>query len=500
VDVALAVDSDERILALYKSNLPRAETLTADLTTLFDGKLGGETTKAERAIVQSVGQCDILLGGPPCQGHSDLNNHTRRDDPKNALYLVMARAAEILRPEVVVIENVAAVQWDKNDVVARTMASLDQAGYKVHGRVVDLRRVGVPQRRLRYLLVASRVDVLDPKSILDGVGRAIRDHADRTLDWAIRDLEDVKAETTFDTASRPSPANAERIQYLFEHDVDDLPNSERPECHRDKEHTYDSMYGRLSWDKPAQTITTGFGSMGQGRYVHPSKGRTLTPHEAARLQTFPDWYDFGAKTARGVLATAIGNAVPPLLMVDLGKTIIPALVANRMTSATLAQAIGHAPTCSGTPTDRRRITSSDTPTPSSSEARARMVATRRRDTGAEQLLRRELMELGLRYRVDHAALRGVRRRTDIVFRSARVAVFVDGCFWHSCPIHGTKPKANAGWWAAKLAANAKRDRDTDAGLTDAGWEVIRVWEHESPAEAAMRIAARVRARAMSTPC
>jgi DNA (cytosine-5)-methyltransferase 1 len=85
----------------------------------------------------------------------------------------------------------------------------------------------------------------------------------------------------------------------------------------------------LRWNQPAQTITTGFGCMGQGRYVHPQKRRTITPHEAARLQTFPDWFNFAAETRRGVLAKAIGNAVPPLLMIELAKIILPSLLTLR---------------------------------------------------------------------------------------------------------------------------------------------------------------------------
>ena len=85
------------------------------------------------------------------------------------------------------------------------------------------------------------------------------------------------------------------------------------------------MYGRLRWDQPAQTITTGFGSMGQGRYVHPARRRTITPHEAARLQTFPDTFDFGDVTSRKALAKMIGNAVPPLLMATLGDSILAGL-------------------------------------------------------------------------------------------------------------------------------------------------------------------------------
>jgi len=116
-----------------------------------------------------------------------------------------------------------------------------------------------------------------------------------------------------------------------------------------------------------------------------------------------------------------------------------------------------------------------------------MLAARQRDTGAEIALRRALHAAGLRYRVDRTVLSGTRRRADLVFSSDRVAVFVDGCFWHGCPIHATQPKANGLWWRDKLETNRRRDRDTDRRLTEAGWHVIRVWEHEAAAEAAARI-------------
>jgi DNA mismatch endonuclease, patch repair protein len=104
-------------------------------------------------------------------------------------------------------------------------------------------------------------------------------------------------------------------------------------------------------------------------------------------------------------------------------------------------------------------------------------------------LRRELHRRGLRFRVDHRIdIDGLRRRrVDIVFTRRRVAVFVDGCFWHACPQHATSPEANSAWWATKLAGNVTRDRDTDARLAAAGWTVVRVWEHESPADGADRV-------------
>jgi DNA mismatch endonuclease (patch repair protein) len=114
---------------------------------------------------------------------------------------------------------------------------------------------------------------------------------------------------------------------------------------------------------------------------------------------------------------------------------------------------------------------------------ARMARVRNRDTAAELAVRRELHRRGRRYFVQRAILPG-RRRPDIVFPRAKVAVFVDGCFWHSCPRHATRPKTNGTWWAEKLARNVARDRQTDADLEAAGWRVVRVWEHEPATSAA----------------
>ena len=122
-----------------------------------------------------------------------------------------------------------------------------------------------------------------------------------------------------------------------------------------------------------------------------------------------------------------------------------------------------------------------------------MKSQRRRDTKAELSLRSELWRRGLRYRVDVKVV-GRRRRVDIAFTRAKVAVFVDGCFWHRCPEHGSLPKANRAWWTEKLEANERRDRDADTELVAAGWLVIRVWEHEDPIAAADCIEAAVRTR------
>jgi DNA mismatch endonuclease (patch repair protein) len=126
--------------------------------------------------------------------------------------------------------------------------------------------------------------------------------------------------------------------------------------------------------------------------------------------------------------------------------------------------------------------------------RARMRSQRARDTAPEIAIRRLLHLAGLRYRVDVAPEPGLRRRADIVFTRTRVAVFVDGCFWHRCPAHGIEPRNNADWWRLKLDRNVARDRHTDETLSELGWTVLRIWEHESPAEAAERIRVAVSSR------
>jgi DNA mismatch endonuclease, patch repair protein len=123
-----------------------------------------------------------------------------------------------------------------------------------------------------------------------------------------------------------------------------------------------------------------------------------------------------------------------------------------------------------------------------------MLGNRSRDTRPELALRSCLHSMGLRYRVGARPEASIRRTADVVFPRPKVAVFVDGCFWHACPEHGPKPKKNVDYWGPKLQANRERDADTDARLTALGWKVVRVWEHEAVERAAARVATAVAAR------
>lgn len=316
---ALAVDSDAAAAAVYRRNINVQEQQVAKVEEVFPGELDARLHRVERALSRRIGDVDLLIGGPPCQGNSDLNNITRRDDPRNELYLAMARAAQVLQPTVILIENVPALRHDHGRVLMRTVSSLAKLGYRCAESVIDAVTLGVPQRRRRHVLIATAAASATP---LD-TGRC--EH-ERSSAWALRDLLNVTGRNAFDEAASMSRDNRRRARWLFRNNRYDLPNWLRPPCHRDG-HSYPSSYGRMHWREPAPTITSGYGSMGQGRYLHALRPRTITPHEAARLQTFPDWFSFG-NASRSHIAAMIGNAVPPLFAAALAEHIGRSIVGH----------------------------------------------------------------------------------------------------------------------------------------------------------------------------
>jgi len=314
-----AVDTDAEALAVYRENFESATTHLGNAASIVDFHVYGRGESAELAytpeIIDSrlealVGRVDLLLAGPPCQGHSNLNNHTRRSDPRNMLYLCVAATGIALRAPMIVIENVADVLSDKTDVVLSTKRLLSAAGYKVSDDILSATELGGAQTRKRHFLIATKL----PHSPLPTAAVILR-QPQMTLREAIGDLIVIKKKTFMDENPVLSAENQARIEYLFEHDLYDLPNKVRPDCHKNG-HTYPSVYGRLDWNKPAQTITTGFMTPGRGRYIHPSEHRVLTAREAARIQGFPDNFVFsagGELPSKKSLTKWIGDAVPTWL-------------------------------------------------------------------------------------------------------------------------------------------------------------------------------------------
>ena len=252
----LAADLAPSALDLYKKNFNPIHTIAEPIEQWINSELGEELSEEEKKFTEMVGQVDILIGGPPCQGNSDLNNHTRRADPRNLLYLRMIRCVEILRPRFVLIENVPGVKHDTHNVVETAKEQLMSFGYSIDFGTIDMSTIGVAQKRKRFFLIASRCKQLFFNKCL-----AEACTESRPLSWAIDDLLDYEDDTVFNSPAKSSVTNSKRIDYLFDNDLYDLPNSECPDCHRLKEHSYTSVYGRMYWDRPAPTITGGFGSV-----------------------------------------------------------------------------------------------------------------------------------------------------------------------------------------------------------------------------------------------
>jgi DNA (cytosine-5)-methyltransferase 1 len=321
VEFLAAVDTDALALAVYGANLSPHFPIAASAPTLIDFHVFGQGERVEFGYppelldprLSKLRPVDLFVAGPPCEGHSNLNNHTRREDPRNHLYLTAVALGVALNARAILIENVPESQKDRRRVVQQSAMLLRSAGYEVETEIFKGEELGVPQRRARFFLLAVKQPV-SMVGILRQMGHALRAPA-TPVSWAIGDLLHYESDTLMDTSPSIVAANLERIDYLFENDLYDLPNDQRPFCHQNGT-TYQAVYGRMHWDRPAHTITTGFGSPGQGRYVHSLRRRLITPHEAARIQTFPDWFSFTPdkiRVSRKHLHKCIGDAVPPML-------------------------------------------------------------------------------------------------------------------------------------------------------------------------------------------
>lgn len=311
-----AFDVAADALSVYSHNFHTGPLRPLDLGKALSADLKRRPSAGEFALVESAGAIDFLVAGPPCQGHSNLNNATRRNDPRNELYFQIARFAQLTRPRIVLVENVMSVTKDRSNVVARTRDALSDLGYVVSETVVDLWKIGVPQMRRRHLLFAYIPALASFGSERLTAQEVVSRYsvAPRTLRWAIADLVREPVDDFMNRPTQSGQKTQARIDFLFDRNLFDLPDSHRPDCHRLKAHSYRAVYGRMHWDKPSPTITGGFDTMGRGRFVHPELRRTLTPREAARIQGFPDYFEFEpVGSRRNSLTEMIGNAVPPKL-------------------------------------------------------------------------------------------------------------------------------------------------------------------------------------------
>lgn len=266
----------------------------------------------------------LLAGCAPCQPFSTYGRTRRVQDDKWRLLGAFSRAIRAIKPEFVTMENVPGLE--RHDVFHGFLRALRVVGYSVDWDVLECERFGIPQRRRRLVLIASRVcearlpepTHAEPVNVADAIGY----------------LPPVEAGAPPRPGSDPlhvaaglSPLNLERIRHSRPGGTwRDWPEHLVADCHRKEQgRTYPSVYGRMRWDQPAPTITTQCYGFGNGRFGHPEQDRAITLREAAILQSFPEWWEFvlpGGKVEFGPAGRMIGNAVPPRLGEVVGQVII----------------------------------------------------------------------------------------------------------------------------------------------------------------------------------
>lgn len=312
-----AIDFEKTASDNYKLNFPDCYVVNDDINNIINGQLGTPPTDTEQDIIKRIGKIDMVIGGPPCQGHSDLNNHTRRNDPRNLLIFKVVRFVELFLPKYVIIENVQGIRHDRTNVLGMTEAYLEKLGYSIKENLLLASTYGVAQKRRRFILVATK------DKINFDLSHYVRENVNDVC-WAINDLSTLIPESKdiFNTSAIHSKINQTRMNYLYDNNIFELPNHLRPKCQQKDNNRYTSVYGRMYPDKPSPTITSGFGSIGQGRFGHPYLRRTLTPHEAARVQFIPDFFEFSKDLTRVSLQRMIGNAVPPKLTYIIGLELL----------------------------------------------------------------------------------------------------------------------------------------------------------------------------------
>jgi DNA (cytosine-5)-methyltransferase 1 len=508
-DLVFALDKDEDSCRTYERNFGFAPEHA--LITDFD----------PADLARKLKGVDVIVGGPSCQTFSTQGRRFTWADPKDErtrLWRHMFAVVDKVRPKAFLLENVPGLShkglaYEKNGEAQGEIVDHFRAlGYMLRAAILLAADYGVPQLRRRLFVIGveegltfafparthlggwrrDTLDIWEGERIRLGLLRHL------TLGEAIGDLPSLQsgghAEEAYSRGPESGNEKLRRARWkgsLRDHEARplgarhlelvrhvppggtwrDIPPHLLPDRFQGGMRRTDStnLLGRLDPERPAYTITTQFNNVTAGCFTHPYEDRALSVREGARLQSFLDSFGFdGGLSSR---CRQIGNAVPPLLAQHLAYT--------------LAEALDPA----ARPRRPRKIRSvlAAESAPPDEVTRARMITQRRRDTAPEKKLFEILAARGLVFDRSARPLGEVRREADGCLPDAKVAVFVDGCFWHGCPIHSRPTKSNTLWWREKIDRNKLRDAETDELLRAAGWLVERVWEHEDPEAAAGRI-------------
>lgn len=297
-----AVEIDATAAATYRRNHRKPVLWSNDIRQLT-------AIAVMRALKLKPGELDLLAGCPPCQGFSTmrtLNKGSSVKDSRNDLVFDFLRFVRVLKPKTVMLENVPGLASDKR--LLRFKKALSSLGYSYETRIVNAADYGVPQRRRRLLLLASQIDALivpgpraNPPTVREAIGSLPR--AGKSND-PLHDLGEHRAPHVRALIARIPKDGGSRTA---------LPNREQLDCHKQTDGFFD-VYGRMAWSDVAPTITSGCTNPSKGRFLHPTKNRSITLREAALLQTFPSDYYFSLERGKEHAAAMIGNALPPRMI------------------------------------------------------------------------------------------------------------------------------------------------------------------------------------------
>lgn len=293
-----------------------------DACLTYEANFGPHCYARDINTVKQFSPADVIIGGPPCQGFSNLGSHIP-NDPRNQLWRHFVRAVEQVHPLAFVVENVPPLL--KSEEGQELIRGTRALGYEVQGRILNSADFGVPQTRKRTIIIGTRVGKLrfpQPTHI----DPAKKDLTTNYLsDWttvrqAIGDLPLQPTGYSLHIGRNPTPMSLERYRHIPPGGNRwNLPRSLMPDCWKHKTKGGTDLFGRLKWYEPCVTIRTEFFKPEKGRYLHPEADRPITHREAARIQGFPDHFSF--KGSKIEIAKQIGNAVPVKLAYAIAQTV-----------------------------------------------------------------------------------------------------------------------------------------------------------------------------------
>lgn len=515
-EIALGIDIDTASVETYAANFGADRARQEDL-------LDFTASDVRRLVGRDV---DVILGGPSCQPFSTHGRQNRWvvGDPRSDLWSRMHSYVAELRPRAFVMENVPGMLYfGKGAFVQALSDAFRGLGYTLVHQIVLAADYNVPQLRRRLIIVGVRCD--DPFEFPNPprLGGWRRDSLARwdqkriaenklphiTLREALGSLPlavepgqparyaaaravnpyDAYMRTPWTRVPRQYAGLVSSVQDVTDHErvpiIDevrtlarhvppggtwrDIPPHLLPDRFRSMRRTDGTnLYGRMTWDRPAYTMTTQFQNITTGCFIHPDEVRPLTIREAARVQTFSD--DFVFIGSVGSKARLIGNAVPPLLARALARQLTAHLEGSRSSEPLVV--------------GPQRFKGE--PVPGSALAVEAMRSTGKHDDAARTVLYDYLLKLGESVVTAHR-IEGTEIVVDVALPESRIGVFVQGCFIYGCAEHSRGTKSQGVWWKKEIDRRIAARASETAVLRDAGWTVHVVWEHEDPAVASARI-------------